>query len=559
VRRLIGAFRLITLTGPGGVGKTRTGLQVAAELLDGSGDGVWFADLAPLLDPDLVVATVANVLGIRGDPARHVDTLVEAIGGRSMLILLDNCEHVIGTCAKLADALLRNCPNVAILATSREPLGIDGERVHRIPSLGMPADDDDSDTIRDAEAVRLLIDRAAQHGVTLGWDERSAAVASRICRRLDGIPLAIELAAARLRAISVIELEARLDQRFSILTGGSRAAQPRQQTLLAMVDWSWELLHASERHVLARLSVFAGGFDLAAAEAVTWGEGVRPEEVISLLGALVDKNLDANAEQFCAESLAIAQLAGDDYLVARLMHTRAHVLLRQGHRAAALPLIERGLGLARRLEAVHLTARLLAARSYALDVQGDYAAAARDAAEALSLYRQAGDRRESGTILGNLGYTELSTGDLSPARSHLIESLDIARVLNDSYGVVYGTFNLGLAEYLGGSASAAEDLFTESFNLARRVMTKPGIAYALIGLAMAGGGGPGRAARLHGAAEAALAALGETVDPVEASLRERDCQRLRSVLGPEAFAAEYAAGQALTSEQVAELALGHRA
>jgi predicted ATPase/class 3 adenylate cyclase len=709
VRHLIGAFRLITLTGPGGVGKTRTGLQVAAELLDGSGDGVWFADLAPLLDPDLVVTTVANVLGIRGDPARPVDTLVEAIGGRSMLLLLDNCEHVIGTCAKLADALLRNCPNVTILATSREPLGIDGERVHRIPSLGMPTDDDDSDTVRETEAVRLLIDRAAQHGVTLGWDERSATLAGRICRRLDGIPLAIELAAARLRAISVTELEARLDQRFSILTGGSRAALPRQQTLLAMVDWSWELLHASERHVLARLSVFAGGFDLAAAEAVTLGEGVRPEEVIGLLGALVDKNLvqfgdtgtesaryrlletvrqyatrhleagspaaahDARvahrdhyltlaqaaaprlvapdqaewldrldlelgnlraaiafcleredpapgitlvsclevfwrargraaegadalarllglptaqgatlprarglataaylsnhaglyaaAEQFSEEGLAVAQPAGDDYLVARLMHTRAYVLLRQGHQAAAaLPLIERGLGLARRLEAVHLTARLLADRSYALDVQGDFAAAARDAAEALSLYRLAGDRRESGTILGNLGYTELSTGDLGPARSHLIESLDIARVLNDSYGVVYGTFNLGLAEYLGGSVSAAEDLFTESFSLARRVMMRAGIAYALIGLAMAGSDGdPGRAARLHGAAEAALAALGETVDPVEARLRERDCQRLRSVLGPEAFAAEYAAGQSLSSEEILVLALGQRA
>jgi predicted ATPase/class 3 adenylate cyclase len=708
VRRLIGAFRLITLTGPGGVGKTRTGLQVAAELLDGSGDGVWFADLAPLLDPDLVVTTVANVLGIRGDPARPVDTLVEAVGGRSMLILLDNCEHVIGTCAKLADALLRNCPNVAILATSREPLGIDGERVHRIPSLGMPTDDDDFDTIRDTEAVRLLVDRAAQHGVTLGGDERSATLASRICRRLDGIPLAIELAAARLRAMSVAELEARLDQRFSILTGGSRAALPRQQTLLAMVDWSWELLHASERHVLARLSVFAGGFDLAAAEAVTLGEGVRPEEVIGLLGALVDKNLvqfddtgtgparyrlletvrqyatrhleagspaaahDARvahrdhylalahaaaprlvapdqaewldrldlelgnlraaiahcleradpapgialasclevfwrargraaegadalarllglpaaqeatllrarglataaylsqhagryaaAEQSCEEALAIAQLAGDDDLVARLMHIRAYVLLRQGRQDDALPLIERGLGLARRLEAVHLTARLLAARSYALDVRGDYAAAARDAAEALSLYRQAGDRRESGTILGNLGYTELSTGDLGPARSHLVESLDIARALNDSYGVVYGAFNLGLAEYLGGSANAAEVLFAESFSLARRVMMKPGIAYALIGLAMAGShGDPGRAARLHGAAEAALAALGETVDPVEAKLRERDCQRLRSVLGPEAFAAEYAAGQSLSSEEILVLALGQRA
>src|SRR5215471_10185791 len=260
VRRLVARSRLVTLTGAGGAGKTRLGLRVAAQLLDGTRDGVWFADLAPLQDPDLVAVTVADVLGVRREPGRPVlDALVEAVGGRSLLVLLDNCEHVIGTCAKLADALLRGCPNLAVLATSREPLGIDGEQVYRVPSMGTPADGADPNTIRAAEAVRLLADRAGAQGVALGWDGPAAQVAGRICRRLDGIPLAIELAAARLRVMPAAELDARLDERFAILTGGSRAALPRQQTLRAMVDWSWELLTGAERAVLARLSVFAGG------------------------------------------------------------------------------------------------------------------------------------------------------------------------------------------------------------------------------------------------------------------------------------------------------------
>ena len=226
------------------------------------------------------------------EPGRPVlDTLVEAVGGRSLLVLLDNCEHLIGACAKLADALLRGCPNLALLATSREPLGIDGERVYRVPSMGTPADGDDTDAIRGSEAVRLLADRAAAQGVPLAWDQETAAVIGRICRRLDGIPLAIELAAARLRVMPAAELEARLDERFAILTGGSRAAAPRQQTLRAMVDWSWELLTVAERAVLARLSAFAGGFGLAAAEAVAAGPDVPSGEVAGLLGALVDKSL----------------------------------------------------------------------------------------------------------------------------------------------------------------------------------------------------------------------------------------------------------------------------
>jgi predicted ATPase/DNA-binding CsgD family transcriptional regulator len=292
VRALVGGSRLVTLTGAGGAGKTRLGLQVAAGLADGARDEVWFADLAPLTDPDLVAGTLADVLGVRQEPGRPVlDTLVEAVGGRCLLVLLDNCEHVIGACAKLADALLRNCPGVVLLATSREPLGVGGERVYRVPSLGVPADGADPAATRASEAVRLLEDRAAAQGVPLEWDVPAAAMAGRICRRLDGIPLALELAAARLRVMSAAEMDARLDERFAILTGGSRAALARQQTLRAMVDWSWELLTGPERAALARLSVFAGGFGLAAAEAVAAGPDVPTDEVLGLLGSLVDKSL----------------------------------------------------------------------------------------------------------------------------------------------------------------------------------------------------------------------------------------------------------------------------
>jgi predicted ATPase/DNA-binding CsgD family transcriptional regulator len=292
VRRLVDGSRMVTLTGAGGAGKTRLALRVAAGLVDRSGDGAWFADLAPLRDPDLVALTVADVLGVRQEPGRPVlDTLAEAVGGRSLLVLLDNCEHLVGACAKLADALLRGCPNLALLATSREPLGIGGEQVFRVPSLGVPADGDEAGAIRASEAVRLLADRAAAQGVPLGWDEDTAEVVGRICRRLDGIPLALELAAARLRVMSAAEVEVRLDERFSLLTGGSRAGLARHQTLRAMVDWSWELLTGPERAVLARLSVFAGAFGLAAAEAVAAGPDVPTAEVLVLLGGLVDKSL----------------------------------------------------------------------------------------------------------------------------------------------------------------------------------------------------------------------------------------------------------------------------
>jgi predicted ATPase/class 3 adenylate cyclase len=710
VGRLISAFRLVTLTGSGGVGKTRLGLAAVTGLLDAPGDGVWFADLAPLHDPELVAGSVASVLGIPEDPGRPtMSTLVEAVGERSMLVLLDNCEHVIDACAKLADTLLRDCPNIRLVVTSREPMNIEGEHVYRVPSLDTPADDDDAETIRSAAAVRLFADRATRHGVVLAWDEQTALVVGRICRRLDGSPLAIELAAARLRVMSVTELDARLDQRFAILTGGSRTAMPRQQTLLAMLDWSWELLHGAERHVLARLAVFAGGFDLAAAEAVATDADVLADDVVVLLGTLVDKNLVqfedtdggparyrlletvrqyaarkleslspvtaddarsahaiwylalaeeaasqllgrdqsawldrldlelgniraaigyslrqrdpapglrlttalrefwkarghategiealralldlpardelallrarglaaaaylleqagayATAEEYCTEGLAIARAAGDDYLTADFLYLHAMVLLRRGRPDQALPVIGSGLGLVGQQEDPHVTARLLAARSFALDLQGDHAAAAGDARESVQLHRQAGDTRHVGTMLGNLGYVELSLGELDAARAHLAESLDIARMLNDSYGVVYQALNLGLAEYLNDSLDAAEGLFTESLHLAARLRIRASIGYALIGLAMTGRGqtGMGRSARLHGAAAEALAALEETIEPLEGELRDRDCERLREAMGAEAFEAEYAAGRALAPDEVIALAGGDQA
>ncbi len=265
----------------------------------------------------------------------------------------------------------------------------------------------------------------------------------------------------------------------------------------------------------------------------------------------------AAAGECCEEALAAA---GDDYLVADLLDGHASVLLRQGQQDAALPLIELGLDLARRLEEPHLTGRLLSVRSHARYVEGDRAAAARDLVESLRFFRQAGDRLHVGGVVGNLGYLELSRGDLDSARRHLAESLDIFRELNDHYGIVNMTHNLGLAEYLTGSPGTAESLFAESFDLARRARMRSSTAYALIGLAMAGGGADlARSARLHGAADQDLTALGETIEPTEGQLRDLDCQRLSAAMGAEAFEAEFAAGRLLTSEQITDLVLGQQA
>jgi predicted ATPase len=275
------------------VRQTRLGLQVAAGLLDGSGDGVWVAELAPVTDQDAVPAAISRALRLTGQPGRPaLEALLDALALQDVLIVVDNCEHLIGGCAKTAEAILRRCPRVHLLATSREPLGIGGESIYRVPSLSLPGpDDSDSGTPGSSDAVALFADRARASGVALAVDEEAGPLAVSVCRRLDGMPLAIELAAARLRSMSLAELHSRLDQRFRLLTGGSRTALERQQTLAATVGWSYSLLTGAEQVLLGRLSVFAGGFGLAAAEAVCGSGRLDVLDVADLLGSLVDKSL----------------------------------------------------------------------------------------------------------------------------------------------------------------------------------------------------------------------------------------------------------------------------
>ncbi|MFF0152376.1 BTAD domain-containing putative transcriptional regulator [Micromonospora sp. NPDC005203] len=297
VGALVAEHRLTTLIGPGGSGKTRLATETARRMLDDLPDGAWLVEFAPIgADGDVVQATLVG-LGLRdallGEPpsVELIDRLVAAIREREALLILDNCEHVIESAAVLADRLLGECRRLRIIATSREPLGITGEALWPVAPLDLPDVDADPSEIETSPAVRLLRDRAGAVRRDLAVDDLTLSTMARICRALDGMPLAIELAAARLRTMSIDQLARRLDDRFRLLTGGSRTALPRHRTLRAVVDWSWELLTDAERAVLRRLSVFSGGVSLEAAERVCAGDEVEPEDVLELITALAEKSL----------------------------------------------------------------------------------------------------------------------------------------------------------------------------------------------------------------------------------------------------------------------------
>jgi predicted ATPase/DNA-binding winged helix-turn-helix (wHTH) protein len=294
IQKRLSGHRLVTLTGSGGVGKTRLATEAGNALLARYADGIWFAELAPLDDARLVTSIIAEVLGVSlGAASAATEGLIAALKNRELLLIIDNCEHVIDEAARVAEALIRNCPRVSILASSRERLAIAGESVIRVPSLPVPAEGIELTAAGAGEydAVRLFVERASalDHGFSL-TDANAAAVGS-ICRRLDGIPLAIELAAPRLKVLSVQQLAQGLDERFRLLTGGSRTALPRQQTLHALIDWSYGLLGDAERTLLARQAVFLGSTSLASITAVVAGAEIAKEEIGDLMLSLVEKSL----------------------------------------------------------------------------------------------------------------------------------------------------------------------------------------------------------------------------------------------------------------------------
>ncbi len=330
----LSSAKLLTLIGPGGTGKTRLSLQLVAEVRPDFSDGLWLVELAPLADPALILQTIASVLNVRaqiGMPLKGI--VVDYLRAKNLLLILDNCEHLVEACAQLADEFLHNAPNLKIIASSREALGIGGETVYRVPSLSLPsaqggvlaAGDGGLSKMMGFESIQLFVERARAANPKFDLTEKNASSVAQICRRLDGIPLALELAAARVTVFPPEQIATRLDDRFKLLTGGSRTALPRQQTLRALIDWSYDMLSEDERALLRRLSVFAGGWVFEAAESIC------PDlDVLSLLTQLVNKSLvtmdDEGDEPRYRLLETVRQYARD-----KLMETGEAELMRNRH------------------------------------------------------------------------------------------------------------------------------------------------------------------------------------------------------------------------------------
>ncbi len=332
---LLTKHRLVTLTGSGGVGKTRLAIKVASEMLEQFPDGVWFLDLAPLSDPALVPSTLARLLGLREARELSVTNLVtDYLRSRTVLLLFDNCEHLIEASARFVHSLLMSCPHLAVLTTSQEALRVSGEIHYHLPPLVIPTLNTHlaMDEILKIDSVKLFNERAKAASPRFVMNGRNALVIAQICQRLDGIPLAIELAAAHANMLSVEQILKRLDNRFSLLTRGSRTVLPRQQTLLAMIEWSYDLLTNSERSLFRRLAVFVGGFTLEAAEAICGGQGLMLDDILNILERLVDKSL-VNVEQVISTGDTRYRLLETirEYLLVRLRESNETLLFHDAH------------------------------------------------------------------------------------------------------------------------------------------------------------------------------------------------------------------------------------
>ena len=558
-RLLTGPFRgprLLTLTGAGGCGKTRFALQVAGDVCEAFVDGVWLVELAPLADPAQVPRAVASVLGVQEPPNRTLTAaLVDFLRPKSLLLLLDNCEHVVEGSAELAEALLRSCPNLRILATTREILGAAGETAYRVPSLRVP---DSMPGAREKasegefrarapellgfESVELFVDRARAMRPDFVLTEENALAVTEICRRLDGIPLAIELAAARVRVFAVDQIATSLADCFRLLAGGQRTALPRQQTLRGTVDWSYELLAEPERAVLRRLSVFAGGWTLKATEAVCAGDGIAAHAVLDLLALLVDKSLVQVDEsqggvryrllemirQYAREKLeaegevertqarhlgyflrlaeeADLKLQGPDQRLwldrMEVEHDNFRAALRwslaAGETEASLRLggsmawfwwcrsyLAEGRGwltlaLTKFPDRSAARMRALHGAGWLAHHQYDSSTARLLLDESLALARELSDPRTVAWVLHLLGRVAYFENDPVQARVFGHESLAVAEEVGDRGLIAWALHLLGLAEYIAADYPKAQDYYARSLTIRRENGYPEGIAVLL--------------------------------------------------------------------------------
>ena len=507
LQRLLTRTRLLTLTGSGGCGKTRLCLQVAADSLERFPDGAWLVELASLADPGLVPQTVATILGLREETGKPIgQTLTEYLKDKRLLLLLDNCEHLLDGCAHLADTLVRQCPHVTILASSREALAIGGEQAYRVPSLSVPDPKQvhTSVSVAQFEAVQLFTDRALLARADFRVTNQNAATLASICSRLDGIPLAIELAAARVRSLSVEEIDSKLNQRFRLLTGGSRTALPRQQTLRSLIDWSYDLLTDSAKLLLQRLSVFAGGWTLEAAERVCAGDGMEDHAILDLLTSLCDKNLvaadpnDGNTRfrlvetvrQYAREKLA--ESGGAEAV--RERHSDHYVALAE---EAELKLMGASqAGWLQRLAEEHDNVR--ATLEWSLQDPGS-ATGLRLCGAMLRYWFARGHLsegrewctrvlRKPGALeptperakaLNTAGVLAYYQGDYASARTHHEESLAIQRQLGSRSGMATSLTSLGNMACDEGDFASARTMHEESLAIQRELGDRRGIANSL--------------------------------------------------------------------------------
>jgi predicted ATPase/DNA-binding NarL/FixJ family response regulator len=524
LRQLFPETRLVTLVGPSGVGKTRLALRLAADLADAFVDGTWLVDLSPISDQSLVPQVLGDVLGVRQPLGKSwKEALAAALRRQRLLVVLDNCEHLTNACAELADGLLRACPDLHVVATSLQPLLLAGETTWRVRPLSLPPGDSaELVELRCSDAVRLFVARVRSHLPDFTLNEQNAQVVAQICRRLDGLPLALELVAARVEALGLAEVATRLNDQFRLAVGGSSTAPTRQRTLQAALEWTTGLLDGDERVLLRRLGVFIGGWTLAAAEAVCAGDGLAENDVANVLERLVTKSLvvadhmdlriryrlmetvrayasaqlaaASEAEPVRREHVAfllrLAQqteplsIAGIDAALLQheqenvraalewaLEHEQAEVGLRlasavhplwvySGHYAEGRTWLERLLALPHAAKAKAALAGALLTDGQLLIQRGDFAGAEARGQAALEEYRVDGDTRGIGFALQVLGNAALQSGDLSRARTYHAEALQHLREAN-SPGVVLSLVQLTLVACELGDTRRAREYISE--------------------------------------------------------------------------------------------------